>query len=173
MEGLHVLAAAAAAVVLAACGGNVGSRAGEPFAEQSMHRAELAATPANVCAAVKRVLLGDGYVVSRAAPEDGLALVGSREFMVEEDHPALLQFHATCQESKGGTALFATAVESRFEVAQTKRKTSVGIPIVTPIAVATTTTSEALLKIGAETLREAGMYQRFFAAVVRELEVGK
>lgn len=174
MKRLRLLLAMTAAVaVLAACGGGAGNRGGEPFPEQSMHRGDIAAAPSSVCAAVKKVLLGDGYVVSRAAPEDGLALIGTREFMVEEDHPATLQFHVSCQESKGGTALFATAVESRFEVSQTKRKTSLGIPVVTPISVSTTTTSDALLKTGGETLRDANVYQRFFAAVAREMGTGK
>lgn len=66
--------------------------------------------------------------------------------------------------------MFATAVESRFEVSQTKQKTSVGIPIVAPISVSSTTTSEAMVKVGGETLREEAMYRRFFAAVMREIK---
>lgn len=165
-------ALAACVAVLAACGGNVASVGGEAFAEHSMHRFEFAAEPSSVCAAVKNVLLGDGYVVSRAAPdEDGLALIGVREFMADDDHPALVQLHASCRGTKAGTAVFATAVESRFEVSQTRQKTSVGIPIVTPLSVATTTTADALLKTGGQTLRDAGIYQRFFSAVARELGV--
>lgn len=170
MRRMRLPAALAAVAVLEACGGNLGNRDDQPFREQPMHRFDIAAAPATVCTAARKVLLGDGYVVARASPEDDLALIGTREFMAEKDHPAVLQFHASCQQSAAGTALFATAVESRFEISQTKQKTSVGIPIVAPISVSSTTTSEAMVKVGGETLREEAMYRRFFAAVMREIK---
>jgi hypothetical protein len=166
-------ALAAATTVLMGCAGRVAPQGDELFVEKSMHRMDIGAAPSRVCDAVTKVLLGEGYVVARATPEDSLTLVGTREFMAEEDHPAVLQFHASCLQSGTGTSLFATVVESRFVVSQTKQKTSVGIPIVAPVSVATTTTSDALVKVSGETLRDAGAYQRFFAAVAREMGAGK
>lgn len=160
--------------MLLACGGSTGSRQDDMFAfsEQSMNRMDIAASPARVCQAAKNVLLGEGYVVAPVA-DDPLALVGSREFMAEKDRPAVTQLHAVCRESARGAALFATAVESHFTISETKQKTAVGIPIVAPISVSTTAISADLLKVSGETLRDANVYRRFFAAVLREMGLGK
>lgn len=161
--------------MLAACGGTIGSRQEDMFvfSEQSMNRIDIAASPSRVCQAAKNVLLGEGYVVAPAAADDPLVLVGSREFMVDKDRPAVMQLHAVCRESARGAVLFATAVESHFTVSETKQKTAVGIPIVAPISVSTTAVSADLLKVSGETLRDANVYRRFFAAVLRELGLGK
>ena len=117
--------------------------------------------------------MAEGYVLAPAATDDPLALVGSREFMVEKDRPAVTQLHVVCRASAAGTSLFATAVESQFAVSETKHKTAVGIPIIAPISVSTTATSADMLKVSGETLRDASVYQRFFAAVLREMGLGK
>lgn len=170
-----VSALIAAIPMLAACGGNVSSRQGDLFAfsEQSMHRIEIGAAPSRVCKAAKSVLMAEGYVLSAAAPEDPLALVGTREFMVEKDRPAVTQLHVMCRESAAGTSLFATAVESRYVVAETKHKTAVGIPVIAPISVSTTATSADMLKVSGETLRDPNVYRRFFDAVRREMGLGR
>lgn len=158
----------AAVLALTACGGNSLYQE-ERFAAQSRFRIELPASAARVCEAARRALLGQGYVVARATPEDGLALIGSKEFMDDRDKPSVLQVHATCVEAGSGATLYASAVESHFRVAESKQKTSVGIPVVAPLTVSSTTISETALKISGETLQDDGFYQRLFAAVAREL----
>ncbi len=162
------------AAALAGCGGDYAYyHRDEDFAPGSMHRLELAVAPARACEAAGKALLGEGYVVVRTVPDDPLGLVGTKEFAGDDKRLGVLQIHATCSASAQGTTLFATAVESHFEVTATEHKTAVGVPIVSPLTVSKSTTTQGSAKISGATVSDRAFYGRFYAAVRRELGLEK
>lgn len=159
-----------AALLLAACGGGVHHR-GEDFASADpRHRRDFGAPAEEVCKVAHYVLLERGYVVARKAEAYVIELVGRKEFRESDKQHAVLEFHAACAPSGKGTALFITAVESRFDVAESKHSTSVGVPVVAPITFTTSGTSEAQVKLGGGTVEDAGLYESFFSAVRKGLD---
>lgn len=161
--------AVVAAILVAACGGAPHHR-GEDFSSADpRHRRDFAATSAELCRAAHQVLLERGYVVVRKSEEYAIALVGRKEFREDDKQHAVLELHATCTPAAKGAILFATAVESRFDVAASKRSTSVGVPVVAPITFTSSETSEAQVKLGGGTVEDGGFYDSFFKGVQRAL----
>lgn len=159
-----------AAALVAACGGAVHHR-GEDFTSvDPRHRRDFAVASDDLCRAAHHVLLERGYVVVRRAEDYAIALVGRKEFREDDKQHAVLEFHATCSSAPQGSILFATALESRYDVAASKRSTSVGVPVVAPITFTSSETSEAQIKLGGGTVEDAGFYDSFFRAVQRRLE---
>lgn len=60
-------------------------------------------------------------------------------------------------------------MESHYDVAQTKESTRVGLPLVTPMSVISTTTSEGQIKRSGETVNDRAFYDSLFRAVEKEL----
>ncbi len=65
--------------------------------------------------------------------------------------------------------LFVTAVESHFDVKQSKEQTTIGVPIVAPIYLSRSSSPETQIKTRGETVDDRAFYDRFFNAVGREL----
>ena len=168
--GLLRLAALAACVLLVACGGVKDYHHEETFGSDARFRREFGAESLRVCAAARAVLLGQGYVVVSATSHDPeLSFVGSKEFKKEEQQLAVLQIHVHCVDSGHGAMLFVTAVESHFDVKQSREQTTIGVPIVAPIYLSRSSSSETQIKTRGETVDDRTFYERFFNAVGREL----
>ncbi|CAG1003244.1 hypothetical protein RHDC4_03366 [Rhodocyclaceae bacterium] len=159
------------AAFIAACGGGAAHHRGEEFGSADpRHRRDFPVAAGELCKVAQHVLLERGYAVSRRMEGDDIALVGRKEFREDDKQHAVLEFHATCSATAKGAILFATAVESRFDGAASKRSTSVGVPVVAPITFTSSETSEAQVKLGGGTVEDAGFYESFFKAVQRGLE---
>jgi hypothetical protein len=165
----RILALALAGALLAACGGPSPYYSEESFGAKSVHRHSFEVPADRLCDAAYTALLAQGYVVARGAARDPLALVGSKEFKGEDNRHAVLQVHATCRAAAHGSFLYATAIESHFDVKQSTEKTSVGVPIITPLSITSTSESEAAVKTGGQTVEDRRFYERFYEAVAREL----
>lgn len=156
--------------LLVACGGVKDYYHEETFGGDTRFRREFGADSVRVCTAARAVLLGQGYVVVPVTSDDlELSFVGSKEFKKEEQQHAVLQVHVHCVESGRGATLFVTAVESHFDVKQSKEQTTIGVPIVAPIYLSRSSSSETQIKTRGETVDDRTFYERFFTAVGREL----
>lgn len=155
--------------LLAACGGQRIYHQEETFGTDTKYRREFTADAQQVCRAARTVLLGQGFVVSVTQQEKELSLVASKEFKEEEKRFAVLQVHASCARHHQGSVLFVTAVESHFDVRQSREQTTIGFPIVAPIYLSQSASSESQVKTGGETIGDRKFYERFFTAVGHEL----
>lgn len=164
-----VLASLLVAAALAGCGGTTAYYAGETFRGNTMHQRAFAAPADRVCEAARVVLLGQGYVVTQAEPGNPRALVGSKEFQRKENRRAVLQVHSTCVATARGSTLYVTAVEAHFDLRQSKKRTSIGVPLISPLSITSSSESQAQLESAGETVESWRFYQRFYAAVRRAL----
>jgi hypothetical protein len=121
---------------------------------------------ATLCEAVKRALMSDGYVVAKGDP---LNISGGKEFQVEDNHHAILNVFATCDQRVGASTLFVTATEEHFDIKNIRKSTLFGVPVVAPISIGTRMEGDYQVKIRGETVTKGDFYERFYQAVQREL----
>ena len=130
------------------------------------HQRDFSVAATTLCDAARRVLLGDGYLVSRA---ENLSLVGAKEFQIEEQQHAILSVHANCEQRVGGSTLYVTATEDHYDVKAIRQSSSIGFPMVAPIYYGTQSEANGQVKTHGETVGERGFYERFYRAVQRQL----
>ncbi len=170
LEGRGLALSLAFLLVLAGCSGGPPPEhfPGERFAPNGDHRQVFAAPPARVCGAAAAALLEQGYVLTSVSP-DQLTLLGTKQFQEKDNRFATLQVQAACRPQADGTALFVTAVESRFDVAKQTQKSGIGLPLVGPVTVTRDSSAESQVQRGGETVEDPSFYGRFYAAVRRAL----
>ena len=153
-------------MLLAGCGGAPRYASNEEFASDARYHRDFSTNAAALCAAARRVLLGDGYLVTRSEDQ---SLVGGKEFQVEEQQHAILNVYVSCERRTGGSTLYVTATEEHFDVKATRQSSSIGFPMVAPIYYGTQSEANGQVKTRGETVSESGFYERFYRAVQRQL----
>ena len=153
-------------IVLAGCGGPQRYAPDEDFSSDSRYRRNFQASAPALCDAARRVLLGDGYIVTRSESQ---SLVGGKEFQIKERQHAILNIYVNCEQRGGGSILFVTATEEHFDVESIRQSSSIGFPLVAPIYYSTQNEADRQVKIRGETVSEREFYERFYRAVQREL----
>ena len=151
---------------LAACGGPDSYAEREAFQGPSRHQREFRSDAASLCAAARRVLLGDGYVVT--AQSNNL-LVGEKEFNAEDQQRAVIRLHVACEPRSRGATLFLTATEELFDIRTTRQSSSFGLPILAPITYHSSKESGQTIKLQGETVTTPTLYENFYRAVQGEL----
>lgn len=152
--------------LLAACGGTDSYARHEEFASEARHRHDFPAAAPALCAAARRAMLGDGYVVTHG--EDG-QLLGGKEFQGDDKVHAILNLYVSCEARAGGSTLFVTATEEHFDVKATRQSSSVGFPVLAPLYFGTLREADNQVKIRGETVTRNAFYERYYRAVEREL----
>lgn len=153
-------------VFLSACGGAHTYAEHEDFQSDSRYYKEFQTDASTLCASAQRVLLADGYVVTK---QEDLTFVGGKEFQVEDQSHAILQVHVNCAPRTGGSTLFVTATEEHFDIKTSRKSTLLGVPVVAPISLGTRHETDNQVKTRGETVTERSFYQRFYRAVQQEL----
>jgi len=153
-------------LLLASCGGPDNYAGKEDFQSDARYRRDFSADSVSLCAAAKRVLLGDGYVVMNS---EGQNLTAGKEFQVEDKSHAILQVYVTCNQRMNGSTLYITATEEHFDVKTSRKSTLLGVPLVAPISLGTRKEADYQVKIRGETIVDSKFYDRFYQALQLEL----
>ncbi len=161
--------ALAAVLLLASCGGERAYYRDEHFTTDARHRREFTVAPDVLCSATRRALLGQGYLVASREQGKAVALLGQKEFKMKELRHAVLQVQAECSPAANGATLYVAAVESHFDAAETTERTGIGVMMLTPLPITSTTTWEGQLKLSGDSVEDSAFYDAFFQAVQREL----
>ncbi len=161
--------AAALAVALAACGSNSPKSVyqGEQFAAGNNYSRKFAASPQATCEAARRALLSQGYLIGEARAD---ALEAKKVFQPESERHVELSFRVTCAAEGQGAIAFANAEQGLFAVKKTSSAASVGVGAVGSISLPLGSSTDSLVKIGAETIPPGEFYNRFFGLVQHYLQ---
>lgn len=104
-----------ALATLAGCGGSKGDTMlmRESFNSDDTYSRSVAATSMQACEAARRVLLSQGYAVTRA---DAAGVEGSKNFQLKEaDQSEQLNLRISCATQEGGKAqVFVSALQDRY-----------------------------------------------------------
>jgi hypothetical protein len=153
-------------LLLVACGAADNYAVKEDFQSDTRYRRDFSVDSVSLCAAARRVLLGDGYIVMDG---EGQKLTAGKEFQIEDKSHAILQVYVSCDQRITDSTLFTTATEEHFDVKTSRKSTLLGVPLVAPISLGTRKEADYQVKIRGETITDRKFYERFYQALQLEL----
>ncbi|MFC7519452.1 DUF2242 domain-containing protein [Xanthomonas populi] len=152
-----------ALATLAGCGGSKGDTMlmRESFNSDDTYSRSVAATSVQACEAARRVLLSQGYAVTRA---DAAGVEGSKNFQLKEaDQSEQLNLRISCATQDGGKAqVFVSALQDRYALKKSSTSASVGVGVLGSLSLPVGSTGDSLVRVSTTTVQDAAFYKRFF-----------
>ncbi|MDB5851734.1 MAG: hypothetical protein JWP29_5486 [Rhodoferax sp.] len=168
------LGVAALCALLAACNSIVPSKPlaqQEQFASNDTYSRMFDATPAQTCEAARRALLSQGYLITTNNAE---LVQGSKSFQPDSDIHVQMEIRVVCTaETRDGkvTLGFVTALQDRYALKKSNNSASLGVGALGSVSLPFSSSSDAMIKVGSETITSDPFYDRFFALVQRYLVI--
>lgn len=141
----------------------------ERFGSVATYARLFDAPPAQTCEAARRALLSQGYLIQGATAEQ---VDGTKNFQPDPESHLQIMIRVVCVPDAPDAALstgFVTAVQDRYTVKKVSNSASLGVGALGSFSVPLTAGSEALVKVGSETITAGPFYDRFFDLVRRYL----
>ncbi|MBZ3930802.1 DUF2242 domain-containing protein [Xanthomonas citri] len=152
-----------ALATLAGCGGSKGDTMlmRESFNSDDTYSRSVAASSPQACEAARRVLLSQGYAVTRA---DAAAVEGSKNFQLKEaDQSEQLNLRISCASQDGGKAqVFVSALQDRYALKKSSTSASVGVGVLGSLSLPVGSSGDSLVRVSSTTVQDAAFYKRFF-----------
>ncbi|MBB4131245.1 MULTISPECIES: DUF2242 domain-containing protein [unclassified Xanthomonas] len=152
-----------ALATLAGCGGSKGDTMlmRESFNSDDTYSRSVASTSPQACEAARRVLLSQGYAVTRA---DASAVEGSKNFQLKEaDQSEQLNLRISCATQDGGKAqVFVSALQDRYALKKSSTSASVGVGVLGSLSLPVGSSGDSLVRVSSTTVQDAAFYKRFF-----------
>ncbi|CAD1787737.1 DUF2242 domain-containing protein [Xanthomonas euroxanthea] len=152
-----------ALATLAGCGGSKGDTMlmRESFNSDDTYSRNVAATSPQACEAARRVLLSQGYAVTRA---DAAAVEGSKNFQLKEaEQSEQLNLRISCATQDGGKAqVFVSALQDRYALKKSSTSASVGVGVLGSLSLPVGSSGDSLVRVSSTTVQDAAFYKRFF-----------
>ncbi|MCC4617133.1 DUF2242 domain-containing protein [Xanthomonas campestris pv. asclepiadis] len=152
-----------ALATLAGCGGSKGDTMlmRESFNSDDTYSRSVASTSPQACEAARRVLLSQGYAVTRA---DAAAVEGSKNFQLKEaDQSEQLNLRISCATQDGGKAqVFVSALQDRYALKKSSTSASVGVGVLGSLSLPVGSSGDSLVRVSSTTVQDAAFYKRFF-----------
>ena len=123
------------------------------------------ASPAQTCEAARRALLGQGYVISTASKD---LVQGQKSFQPENETHVQVDIRVVCvPDSRDGKLSlgFVTALQDRYALKKSNSSASLGVGVLGSLSVPVSSSNDAMVKVGSETVSSDKFYDRFFALV--------
>lgn len=118
--------------------------------------------PAAACEVGRRALLSQGYQVDISNPT---RIRGDKYFLPQPSYAMTLGITLVCLPSNLGTAIYANALQTRYELKSAATSAGVGVAGIGSISLPWTSDKEALVKTGEETISDPDFYHRLFALI--------
>lgn len=137
----------------------------ETFTPYSPFQHEMSLKPEAACRLGQRALLSQGYLLETVAEQN---LRATKYFQPESSHQMRLEITLVCLPVESGTILYASAVQTRFELKSTSANTGLSVAGVGSISLPWGADSkEAMVKVGEETVADPDFYSRLFDLIRR------
>jgi hypothetical protein len=134
----------------------------ETFAIDSPFVTWTTREPEAACEIGRRALLSQGYQVDSSKPT---RIHGEKLFQPKPDHGMTLTITLVCLPSAVGTAMYANAQQTRYELKSAATNTGLSVVGVGSISLPWTSDKQAMIKVGEETITEADFYHRLFSLI--------
>ncbi|WP_115512596.1 DUF2242 domain-containing protein [Xanthomonas arboricola] len=152
-----------ALATLVGCGGSKGDTMlmRESFNSDDTYSRSVAASSPQACEAARRVLLSQGYAVTRA---DAAAVEGSKNFQLKEaDQSEQLNLRISCATQDGGKEqIFVSALQDRYALKKSSTSASVGVGVLGSLSLPVGSSGDSLVRVSSTTVQDAAFYKRFF-----------
>lgn len=158
--------------VLAACSTGVPRNVPiqENFDSASTFSRSFDASPVQTCEAARRALLSQGYIASARSQE---LVEGRKSFQPDPDLNLEMNIRVVCvpQTSDGQVSIgFVTALQERYMLKKSANSASVGVGALGSLSLPLSSSNDALVKVGSETIATRGFYDSFFDLVENYLQ---
>jgi hypothetical protein len=134
----------------------------ETFASDSPFYTRSHLPPAGSCDVGRRALLSQGYEVEATA---NATMRGSKFFQPQTDHLMQLKITLVCVPDGSGATIYASALQTRYELKSTGTSTGVSVAGFGSISLPLPTDKGSLVKVGEETVADPEFYHRLFALI--------
>ncbi len=153
-------------VLLAACGRNAREELpfmGEAFDSDDTYSRIYELPAAQVCAASRLALLGQGYAVGKASDD---AVEAVKNFQPEDEVHTQLAVRVSCvTRGEGRTLLFVSALLDRYVLRKSSNSASVGVGALGSLSLPIGSSEDSLVRTASSTVQDKGFYRRFFERV--------
>lgn len=157
----------ALALPLAGCGSAPLPHYGpqERFSSVATYARLFDAPPAQTCEAARRALLSQGYLIQGSTAEQ---VEGRKNFQPDTESHLQIYIRVVCVPDAPHGVLstgFVTAVQDRYTVKKVSNSASLGVGGIGSLSLPLSAGSEALVKVGSETIASESFYDSFFELV--------
>jgi hypothetical protein len=145
----------------------------DEFTSTNVHTYIYPGAPEESCEAGRRALLSQGYIVHTASKEFVRAV---KQFQQKNDMHQQIEFNLVCAVNGKGsnsTTAFASAVREHYVVRKNSTSASLGVGALGSVSLPIGSSSDALIKIGSETIPNEIFYKRFFSLLESYLDTGE
>lgn len=157
-------AAALLGLLLSSCSTSKTSRSyqTETFTSESPFQYYSSKEPDTACEIAKRALLSQGYQLDDAKP---LNIRGEKFFRPTPDEATRLTITLVCLPSSLGTVIYATALETQYEMKSKGSNAGVSVSAIGSVSLPWSIDKDTLVKVGEETVIAPMFYQRLFELI--------
>ncbi|NJA89232.1 DUF2242 domain-containing protein [Rhodocyclus tenuis] len=162
LRSMAALAAAGCALaLLGACSSVKETHAyqAETFPSDTPFQYYSSKAPAAACEVAKRALLSQGYQVNDSKPTN---IQGEKYFRPTPDKASRLAITLVCLPSNLGTAIYANALETEFEMKSKGSSAGVSVSAIGSLSLPWAADKDSLVKVGEETVTSTDFYRRLF-----------
>jgi hypothetical protein len=167
---LHVPAALGLALLLGACAAPVKQYPlQEQFSSTATYSRLFDATAAQTCEAARRALLSQGYIINTARED---LVDGQKSFQPEPEAHLQMSIRVVCapESSDNSVSLgFVTALQDSYTLKKSNNSASLGVGAIGSVSLPFSSSNDAMVKVGSETITADAFYDRFFDLVRRYL----
>ena len=134
----------------------------EAFTSESPFQYYSNQAPEKACEIGRRALLSQGYQVEEIKPGN---VRGEKFFRPTPDEGTRLSITLVCLPSSLGTVIYASALETQFEMKSKGSNAGVSVAAFGSVSLPWAIDKDTLVKVGEETVTAPAFYQRLFELI--------
>lgn len=141
----------------------------EKFGSDETYSRLMSAPPAQSCEAARRALLSQGYILVSTKPD---LIDAKKSFQPAPETQLEMMIRVVCLPETPADQLslvFVTAIQDTYALKKSNTSASVGVGGLGSVSLPFSSSSEALVKVGSETISSDTFYDSFFDLVRRYL----
>ncbi|MDO9359902.1 MAG: DUF2242 domain-containing protein [Polaromonas sp.] len=141
----------------------------EQFSSTATYSRLFDATAAQTCEAARRALLSQGYIINTARED---LVDGHKSFQPEPEAHLQMSIRVVCAPETTDKTVslgFVTALQDSYTLKKSNNSASVGVGAIGSLSLPFSSSNDAMVKVGSETITTDAFYERFFDLVKRYL----
>lgn len=140
----------------------------DSFGGNSPYQKRVPDDPQLACAAAKRTLLGDGYIIED--PSAKTSIKGRKAYRINGDRSTFLEMSVVCLADPEGSSIFANGLISTYDLKKAASSASIGVAVLGSVSLPIGQSVDSRVKVADETITDPEFYRRFFASVEHRLD---
>ena len=134
----------------------------EAFPSETPFQSYSSREPEEACEVARRALLSQGYQVDESKPRN---IRGEKYFRPKPDEVSRLSIILVCLPSDPGTVIYASGLETQFEMKSRGSNSDVRIIVNTKISTPWYLDKDTLVKVGEETVTDRNFSRELFELI--------